>query len=326
MPKAVPFVPKPAIEKLPLAVRKDRRRPFVHRLQTKFANVLITVRDKYESELEDFESTISEILGLPFHLKINANEVWAYNPPDSSYSAGSMFKNYVEGFIDALKWYVEKYGDEGKVHFNEAVTQSELSLNVNDQGDKAPTISADIKDGVYRILFHHTKLGYNQNDQRDGLLKAVESVPRAGFSIVAKSSIEKHYTDNIDDVTATIAEYLALPDVILDPNFEANYEALSAAKTDKDWHERFGKATFDYFNDGLKYQLERQGFKGDEMLQEGLAELLTTKTFQIRVVKKTKNNATIETILENGTVYIQMTAEKWWYNASDAGSGLVDLL
>ncbi|KAG6849910.1 hypothetical protein H0H93_003778 [Arthromyces matolae] len=77
-------------------------------------------------------------------------------------------------------------------------------------------------------------------------------------------------------------------------------------------------------HDGLKYQLERQGFKGDDMLQEGLAELVTTKTFQIRVVKKTKN--TIETVLENGTVYIQMTAEKWWYNASDAGAGLVDLL
>ncbi|KAG6864214.1 hypothetical protein C0991_011524 [Blastosporella zonata] len=263
---------------------------------------------------------------LQHHCRRIVQAVRALSSFNSIFHAHPFFDSYVEGFVDALKWYVEKYGDEGKTHFNEAVTQSELSVNVNELGDKATTINADVKDGVFRILFHHTKLGYNQGDLREYLLQAVESVPRAGFSIIAKSSIEKHYNEEIEELTATIAEYLALPDVILDPNFEANYEALSAAKADKDWHDRFGKATFDYFNDGLKYQLERQGFKGDDMLQEGLAELLPSKTFQVRVVKKTKNNATIETILENGTVYIQMTPEKWWYNASDAGAGLVDLL
>jgi len=306
MVKPAPFVPKPAIEKLPLAVRKD-------------------IRDNYESEREDFETQIAELLGTPFKININAGEVWAYNPPDSNTSAGGLLKRYVEGFVDALKWYVEKYGEEGKVHFNEAVTQSELSVNVNVEGDKAETISADIKDGVFRILFHHQKLGYNQSYLRDYLLKAVENVPREGFSIVAKNGIEEHYTSEIDDLTKEIGEILAMPDVVLDPNFEENYAALSV-KTDKDWHANFGKATFAYFSDGVKYQLGRQGFGGDDMLQEGIAELLTTKTFKIRVVKKTKNNATIETVLEDGTVYIQMIADKWWYNVSDAGAGLIDLL
>ncbi|KAG6915223.1 hypothetical protein DXG01_012642 [Tephrocybe rancida] len=325
MPKAAPFVPKPAIEKLPLAVRKD-------------------IRDNYEAEKEDFETAISELLGSPFHVNINAGEVWAYNS-DSGTSAGGLLKrlaiyiggirliadlhlftSYVEGFIEALKWYIEKFGDEGKTHFNEAVTQSELTLNANELGDKAETIDADVKDGVFRILFNHTKLGYNQSYLRDYLLKAVESVPRAGFSIVAKNSIEEHYNSEIEDVTTEIGEILAIPDVVLDPNFEANYEALGAVNKDTDWHQNFGKATFAYFNDGLKYQLERQGFKGDEMLQEGFAEVVTSKTFQIRIVKKTKNDATLETVVEDGTVYIQMTAQKWWYNVSDGGSGLIDLL
>ncbi|KAG6809370.1 hypothetical protein H0H93_015861 [Arthromyces matolae] len=120
MPKPAPFVPKPAIEKLPLAVRKD-------------------IRDNYDSEVEEFETTISGLLDTTFHLKVNPNEVWAYNPPDSSYSAGRVLKGYIEGFIDALKWYVETYGDEGKAHFNEAVTQSELSINANELGDKVMT-------------------------------------------------------------------------------------------------------------------------------------------------------------------------------------------
>ncbi|KAG6810708.1 hypothetical protein H0H92_010671 [Tricholoma furcatifolium] len=305
MPKNT-FTPKPAIEKLPLSTRKE-------------------IRDKFESKLEDQESQISELLGTPFHVKIDAAQVWAYCPPNSNYNAGYIFHYYVEGFIGALKWYLEKFGEEGKGHFTDAVTKSELSINVNELGDAAPTITADIKDGVYRILFHHTRLGSNQDDQRDGLLKAVESVPRAGFSIVAKNSIGKDYNDEIDDVTAEISKILNLPDVILDPNFEANYEALGAVKKDTDWHASFGKATFQYFN-GLKSQLEQQGFKGDEMLQEGLGEVLTTKTIQVRVVEKTKNNATLETALENGTVYIQMKADKWWYNVDDAGKGLVDLL
>jgi len=305
MPKPAPFVPKPAIEKLPLAVRKD-------------------IRDNYESEKADLEATITELLGTPFHINFNANELWAYSPPNSNTSAGGMLKRYAEGFVEGLKWYITEYGDEGKTHFNEAVTQSELSVNVNELGDKAETISAEIKDGVFRILFHHERLGYNQSSLRDYILKAVENVPREGFSIVAKHSIDEHYTSEIDDVQKEIGEILAMPDVVLDPNFEENYAAL-LVKDNKEWQKTFGRATFQYFNDGLKYQLERQGFKGDEMLQEGIAELLPSKTFKVRVVKKTKNSPP-ETILEDGTFYIQMTPDRWWSNTSDAGKGLIDLL
>ncbi|KAG6842917.1 hypothetical protein H0H93_002862 [Arthromyces matolae] len=114
-----------------------------------------------------------------------------------------------------------------------------------------------------------------------------------------------------------------MPDVVLDPNFEANYAALSV-KSDQTWHKNFGTVHLAYFKNGLRAQLTSQGFKGDEMLQEGLAELLPSKTFKIRVVPKTKS--TIETVLEDGVVYIQMTPDHWWYNASDAGKGLVQLL
>ncbi|KAF5378814.1 hypothetical protein D9615_007013 [Tricholomella constricta] len=307
MPKAAPFTRKPGIEKLPLAVRKD-------------------IRDSYESEKEGFETTISELLGTPFHVNVNAGEVWAYNLPDSNMSAGGILKGYVEGFIDALKDYVERYGEEGKTHFNDAVTQSELTVNVNELGDEAETISADIKDGVFRILFHHQKMGYNQSDLKEFLLKAVEDVPRAGLSITAKNSIEEDYNEQIEELTKEIGEIIAMPDVILDPNFEENYAALDAVMKDKDWHWGFGRATFQYFSEGLKYQLNSQGFKDDDMLQEGLAEYLQSKTFKIRVVPQTKNDDIIETVLEGGVVYIQMTAQNWWYNTGDAGSGLIDLL
>ncbi|KAG6916038.1 hypothetical protein DXG01_008662 [Tephrocybe rancida] len=297
MPKAPAFTPKPALEKLGLAVRKD-------------------IRDKYESEKEDLEATIGQLLGVTFNVAIDANQVLAYLSPDNRSSIGSMFKGYVEGFVSALKSYLEKFGDEGKTYFNEAVTKSTLTLN----GD---TISADIKDGVFRILFNHERLGYNVNYLNDFFLKAIESVPRAGFSILAKTSIEEHFNSEIEELTAEIGELLAMPDVVLDPNFEENYATLSG-KSDQNWHKNFGVVTLAYFKNGLKNQLESQGFKGDSMLQEGLAELLPSKTFKVRVVAKTKS--TIETVLVDGVVYFQMTPDNWWYNAGDAGKGLVALL
>jgi len=42
----------------------------------------------------------------------------------------------VEGFIYALNRYVDQYGDDGKLHFNGAVTKSELGLAVNELGDQ----------------------------------------------------------------------------------------------------------------------------------------------------------------------------------------------
>ncbi|KAJ7334270.1 hypothetical protein DFH08DRAFT_303296 [Mycena albidolilacea] len=45
MPKPVPFTPKPAVAKLPLAVRKD-------------------IRDNFDSKKEDFQTRIKELLGV----------------------------------------------------------------------------------------------------------------------------------------------------------------------------------------------------------------------------------------------------------------------
>lgn len=54
------------------------------------------------------------------------------------------------------------------------------------------------------------------------------------------------------------------------------------------------------------YQLKSQAFKGDDMLQEGLAEVVESKTFKVRIVKATKGGATTETVIEDGVVYMQV--------------------
>ncbi|TFK73350.1 hypothetical protein BDN72DRAFT_834754 [Pluteus cervinus] len=308
------FTPKPPIEKLSLAVRKD-------------------IRDKFESRKEEFQTTIAEKVGGPFVINFNVNEAWAYvNPSTASTEAGDIFARYVEGFIAGLNNYLDKFGDDGKKHFNEAVSQSEVTLAVNPQGDEAPAITAEIKDGVFVILFSHTYFGYYQSSLSDHLLKAIENAPRQGYSLVVKHSIENDYEENIEELRGEIADLLGLKmnDLILDPNFEENYATLEAYKKDKTWQESFGQASFKYFSDGLKATLESKGFKNDELLQEGFAEVVTTKTIKIRIVTKletTKNKkSTNEPILENGVLYLETTAEYWGYYCSSAAEGLLEIL
>ncbi|KAJ7696572.1 hypothetical protein B0H17DRAFT_1198083 [Mycena rosella] len=301
MVKAVPFAPKPAIAKLPLAVRKD-------------------IRDNFDAKKEDFQARIKELVGTDFTININAAEVWAY-AEEGNTSAGTCFSGYVEGFISALKNFMDKFDDNGKAFFNEAVTQAELTLAVNLLGDKGETITSEVKDGVYRILFRHDRLGYNQSWLSDTMLPAIESAPREGFSLSAKSSIENDFEGEIDELREEINKLVGT-EVILDPNFDEIYKALAALK-DNAWQARIGATAMNYFK-GIKYQLESQGFKDDDMLQEGLQEIVETKTFKLRVVAKTKS--TIETVVEDGVVYVQCVADRWGYNCNDACEGLIKLL
>jgi len=302
------FVPKPAIEKLPLAARKD-------------------LRDNYENKKAELETKVAEQLGIDsFTSNINPNEVWAYNKDERSSIGGTLYR-YLDGFTDAVRWYVEKFGDIGKEHFNDAVTQHELTVAVNPIGDKAPTIDCEIKDGVFRILFNHQSLGSNTGYINDYFINAIQNVPREGLSVKAKYSVDKYWEAEAEELTEKLETITGLKGLVLEPNFEANFKAIVAQQKDDRWHENFGRGTFAYFDDGLKYQLERQGFNGDEMLQEGLAEVATAKKFGLRVVEKTqKPNAYSEIVIEEGEVWIQIAPEKWWVNVSDAGAGLVDLL
>lgn len=167
-----------------------------------------------------------------------------------------------------MKSYVDSYGDIGKECFKNAVTKAELTLTANEAGDsvclfssfpqgmnyqttplfclQADSISADVKDGVFRILFQQNRLGYNQSWLADPFVKAIDQAPHEGFGLLAKHSIEKNYNDEIDDVRQEVADILALPDVVLDANFEENYVKL-LKKDDQDWQKNFGEASLQYF-------------------------------------------------------------------------------
>jgi len=77
-------------------------------------------------------------------------------------------------------------------------------------------------------------------------VKAIDQAPHEGFGLLAKHSITKDYDDEIDEVREEIAEILALPDVVLDANFEENYAKL-LKREDQSWQKSFGETTLNYF-------------------------------------------------------------------------------
>jgi hypothetical protein len=110
------------------------------------------------------------------------------------------------------------------------VTQSELGLDVHPAGEKAPVISAEVRDGVFTILFRCDSLGYNTSSAYDLIVPALEEVPRDTYVLRAQHSIEVGWNDEVEDLQQEIGDILAMPDVILDPNFEEVYAALLKGK------------------------------------------------------------------------------------------------
>ncbi|KAF8182071.1 hypothetical protein BJ912DRAFT_1124812 [Pholiota molesta] len=239
--------PKPPVEKLPLAVRKNG------------------YSREFESKKEEYETTIAGLLGFPVTISLDVNAICAYADLSSA-SVGTLLAGYIDGFIDALTSYTRNFEDVGKEYFKNVVTESKLTVTVNDHGEKANTIDADVKDGVFRILFNHSQFGYNTNWLHDP----------------STTQASTKWTENWEH---------------------------PEEKSDQEWQGSFGTATLQYFQEGIVNQLTNQGFHQDEMLQEGFAEAVTSKTFKLRIVDKTKSGSSNETVLEDATIYIQTTVE-----------------
>ena len=138
----------------------------------------------------------------------------------------------------------------------------------------------------------------------------------------AKADIDEYYTDKIDDLKEEIGKLLNMEDVVLDPNFEEIYDSLKKTRKKQNWEERFGRSAYEYFEcvsfstfslkydlslyRGLKNELNNNNFAEDDMLQEGFAEAVPSKTVKLRIVEKMKGWNVCEPVLEDDVLYLQV--------------------
>ncbi|KAJ4124240.1 hypothetical protein NW768_009596 [Fusarium equiseti] len=325
--------------------------------------VLKNIRDSWENTRGDHEQRLSEILGQPWTISVDPPALYPYAEDDWAQQclgdviarsvpfisrfltwAKVLIQNvpqtlhfpslltlfvllrYVEDVVDQLRYFVGLHGDEVKGEINEICSAHILTLDYDDTKTVDYCGIRVSPEGKLMIVFNENRFGTNTSSAAEGdnLTNALNDVPSPKpMSFVVRSSIRRDYDPRIREIQEKLKRILK-QEVSLVPNFEANFEELKGnAGDDLNWR-NFGNAHLSYF-DALAVQLEYQKFGEDDMLQEGLLEIMPKNAIHIRVVDQTKRTYN-EVIAEDGILCLQTTPNHFGINASDVASDIVNIL
>ncbi|KAF2152205.1 hypothetical protein K461DRAFT_293892 [Myriangium duriaei CBS 260.36] len=293
--------------KVPLAVRKE-------------------LRDSWETTIPGHESKLTEILGTPWKIDIDAQAIYRVGGHDSP---GYMLNKYLEATTDNLKDFVNKFGEDGKQELNHVATAHTITMDETED----PGISycgCDIHEGKLRILFAKTYFATNiyQATYPDTLQAALNKAGNSSASLNfnVRSGIKSDWDPKIEDLKKRLQKIIGVDELTITPNFEANFSALDGKPgLDRDWDKALGSRTLTYF-EGLADNLVQAGFDKDDMLQEGLQEAFEKKEIKFEVVSKLSKGTYNETLPEDGVLVIRTNPENYNVNTHQVGYGLVDLL
>lgn len=230
---------------------------------------------------------------------------------------------------------VSKYGDDFKNEINAICSAHVLTIDLEETSP--PRFSyggCDVLDGKLRVLFVESNLGVNVDYCCDAssLTKALNAAPSdAPMSYVVRSGIREDYNPKIAEVRQLIAKMLGKPEdaVTLNPNFEENFAKMTAASGKSsvrdDWQNNLADFTYRYF-DALRYHMKNMNVEGDEMVQEGLLEAVSTNEYAFRIVDKLTYASYCECVIEDGVLYLQCTPENFGTNLDDCAAKLMDQL
>jgi hypothetical protein len=215
----------------------------------------------------------------------------------------------MDGFMYNLKRFTDTFGDDGKSELNTVCSRHQLVIAPQDT-TKFTYGGLNIKDGVLRLVFQEDNLGTNVSDVSTEIAKALKDAPPApgasAFNIVARNSVRDKYDPKIEEVRSAIATLVNMPSLKLNPNFDHNSSMLAKTASDHEtWDNQIGAATLDYFS-SVESVLKREGFAGDDMLQEGFQDVVSKGEICFRIVDKLNKGTYNEVHVEDGVLYIQV--------------------
>lgn len=192
-----------------------------------------------------------------------------------------------------------------------------------DESGKFTYTGCDVVDGKLRILFAWECLGTNASDSLSPLVDALNDAapdPAStadGLNPVARLNIANGYAPKVEELQAKFKDMFG-EEYKLNPRFGENFKAIAAWKAAlkkgassrlrEDWDKRFGDIAREYF-EGLEWRLKNKEFGTDDLLQEGFNEEMTARELAIRVVDKLERKTYNESKIENGVLYIQVSAK-----------------
>jgi hypothetical protein len=240
--------------------------------------------------------------------------------------------------VRCIKYWLETYGDDGKNELNSICYKHAVTVTYDDT-KKYSYCGPWVQDGTLAIVFSTNELGTNCSDCMEikPLNKALNSAPPppssdSSVSILSYSArigIKKKWDPNVAGVLKELQDTLQNPKINIQPNFDANFTKLKEnakkAGLQEDWESRIGEFFLKYFQ-GLAQQLKNQKFHEDEMLREGFEEVVDKNEISLVFVDKLEKRTYNETVIKDGTLYIQSTPKYWDTNLDDVGDKLVDEL
>jgi hypothetical protein len=215
----------------------------------------------------------------------------------------------MDAFMYNLKRFIDVFGDDGKSELNTVCSKHQLVIAPQDT-TKFSYGGLDIKDGVLRLVFQEERLGTNVSDVSAEIAKALKDAPPApgasAFNIVARNSVRDNYDPKVEEVRSAIATLVNMPSLKLNPNFDHNSSMLAKTASDHEtWDRQIGAATLDYFS-SVESALKREGFGGDDMLQEGFQDVVSKGEICFRIVDKLNKGTYNEVHAEDGVLYVQV--------------------
>ena len=217
----------------------------------------------------------------------------------------------MEPLFSNLGMFLSKFGDNGRWELNTVCWAHQIVIAPDESG-KVLDCGCDVKDGVLRLTFNEHHLGGNASYASQDITGALKNAPpppsgTGSINFIARHSVSANYEPKIEKLRSAIGELLGVPSISLNPNFQHNYAQLKKLGDHAPslWDEKLGGTTFDYF-EGVRRALEQQGFKGDDMLQEGFQEAVDKGEICLRIVDKLNKGLCNEVVVEGGVLYVQV--------------------
>ena len=280
---------RPAVEKLPLAARKS-------------------FRDDFDAKKAEWEQAFSAVLGVPWTVEVNPNELYAYaaDSSDSSLKSepGKAAADYFVKGVEKLKEFEKQYGATGVAALNAQAPTHVVTLQQDDATDSSSCV---VRDGALAITFKDEQFGSWVSSALGDLpaaIDAAETSTNGPNSFLVRHSMEQFYEPKIEAVRTRIADILAIPDVMLNPRWAANAAAMSET-TITDWKADLGRSMLKAFEDAAQ-GLEDAGFKGDDMMQEALREALTAKELAVYIGAEEAKGKWNAVALKDGAIHLQV--------------------
>jgi hypothetical protein len=232
----------------------------------------------------------------------------------------------MDAVVNNVKRFVNMFGEDGKSELNTVCSKHQLVFAPQDT-TKYTYGGLVVKDSALNLVFADNNLGTNVSDVSVEIAKALKDAPAApgasAFNIDARNSVRDKYDPNVEEVRSSIAGLVNMPNLKLNSNFEHNASMLAkSADQNPSWDTQIGSATLSYFS-GVENHLKRQGFKGDEMLQEGFQEAVEKGEICFRIVDKLTKGSYNEVIIEDGVLYVQVSYSIGPYTRTFTQNGII---